>query len=53
MSPIPTFRHTWRDVLREVVALFRQSFWHGSNARLMPFEPYPSHFRPPMKKANV
>lgn len=46
------FRNTWREAFRELLAIFRSSFG-GPQVDLLPFEPYPSHHRPPMKKANA
>ncbi len=38
------------SILREVAALLRESF-KPSAGRFLPFEVYPSSFRPPMKKS--
>jgi hypothetical protein len=42
---------TIRSVLREVLQLLREAFTPAAG-RFLPFEGYPSRFRPPMKKSE-
>jgi hypothetical protein len=47
--PFPTARR-FRTVLRELLSLLRESFAPKAG-RFLPFDVYPTQFRPPMKKS--